>query len=306
MDDRTRREIDKACRNTLREAGIAGPPVRAEVVLEHLDLYRDFFNLQEPTFLDRTKHKIVVNGRKLIQIVKRICLHAVLFPDEGRIVIDSSLPQRKQEWPAFHEMGHRILVWHRPYFYGDTAQTLNPDFQQHLEEEANHAASTLMFCGSVFTTDARDTKPEWASVEALKTRYGKNYPTTLRRYVQFGPEYPMAMLVSTPSWMDTPDDQTSRCRHFVPSPQFTSMFSDVGPDHLLRWVDQQARRRRGGMVADFTLGLKDDRGELHEFHAESFFNTIYLQTLFVHVRRMNLDGQIVVPATFGENGIVEL
>ena len=84
--------------------------------------------------------------------------------------------QLKQDLPAFHEMGHRILVWHHPYFYGDTAQTLDPDWQQPLEEEANYTASTLMFCGELFTTEARDTKPEWASVEELKKRYRKNLP----------------------------------------------------------------------------------------------------------------------------------
>jgi hypothetical protein len=296
MDNATRREIEKACQNTLRDAGISGPPVTVDVLLKHLELYRDFYNLQDPTFLDRTKHKLLVNGRKLVQIMKKICLQAVLFPDEGRIVVDSSLPQLKQEWPSFHEMGHRILVWHQPYFYGDTAQTLDPDWQERLEEEANHAASTLMFCGQKFTTEARDTKPEWASVAELKARYRKNYPTTLRRYVQFGPDCPMAMLVSTPSWMDTPEDQTTRCRHFVPSQQFITKFGNVGAEHLRQHVDRQAQRRRGGIVADFTLGLRDDRGDLHEFRAESFFNTIYLQTIFVHLKSVDTNGRIIVPA----------
>ncbi len=176
MDKMTRKEIDTACHNTLREAGIFQPPVKVESVLEYLELYRDFYNLQNPDFLDKAKHKIQVNGRKLIQIVKKICLHAVLFPDEGRIIVDSNLPQLKQEWPSFHEMGHRILEWHRPYFYGDTAQTLDPDWQQQLEEEANYAASTLMFCGRLFTQEARDTKPEWASVEELKKTIWKELP----------------------------------------------------------------------------------------------------------------------------------
>lgn len=296
MDDATRREIDKACRNTLRDAGISGPPVRAEVLLEYLELHRHFYNLQDPTFLDKAKHRLRVNGYKLVQIVKKICLQAALFVDEGRIIIDSSLPPLKQEWPSFHEMGHRILVWHQPYFYGDTAQTLDPDWQEQLEEEANYAGSTLMFCGQVFTKEARDTTPGWASVEDLKKRYRKNYPTTLRRYVQFGPDCPMAMLVSTPSWMDKPDDQKTRCRHFVPSPQFTTAFGNVSEDLLRQHVDRQAQRRRGGIVADFTLGLRDERGDLHEFHAETFFNSHYLQTIFVHLRSVNTNGRIIVPA----------
>ncbi len=82
-------------------------------------------------------------------------------------------------------------------------------------DAANYAASTLMFCGPVFTTEAKDTKPEWASIEGLKKRYRKSYSTTLRRYVQFGPDCPIAMLVITPLWMERPPDQEGRCRHFV-------------------------------------------------------------------------------------------
>lgn len=73
MNDATRREIDKACRDTLRDAGLAAPPIRAESVLQFLELYRQFYDLQDPSFLDRAKHKLVVNGRKLVQIVKKIC-----------------------------------------------------------------------------------------------------------------------------------------------------------------------------------------------------------------------------------------
>jgi len=77
--------------------------------------------------------------------------------------------------------------------------------------------------------------------------------------------------------MDKPYDRMTRCRHFVPSPQYIAMFGDVGPERLRQNVYRQAKRRRGGIVADFTVGLRDNRGDLHEFHAESFFNTIYLR-----------------------------
>jgi len=186
------------------------------------------------------------------------------------------------------------LVWHRPYFYGDTAQELNPDWREPLEAEANYGASALMFCGPVFTEEARDTKPVWASVEELKKRYGKSYSTTLRRYVQFGPEVPMAMLVSTPSWKDLPSDQNTRCRHFVPSPSFEEMFSIITLERLRRQVDVHSTRRRGGLVADFTLCLEDDNGTRHEFRAQSFFNTHYLQTLFVHLANVS-SKKIVLP-----------
>ena len=287
MDDATRREIDKVAWQTLRDAGIVEPPVRTETILEHLELYRQFYDLQDPGFIDRAKYKIQIHGRRLIEIVKKIKLTAVLFDDENRIVVDAALPDLKREWPSLHEASHRIFEWHRPYFYGDTAQTLDPDWHEALEEEANYGASVLMFCGPVFAKDAKDTIAGWAAIKALKARYGKSYSTTLRRYVERGPELPMAMLASTPSWKEKPDDQITRCRHFVPSKQFRERFGNLTPDDLLACVDHHAAKRRGGQVADFTCAFEDTNGTRHDFRAESFFNTHYIQTLFTYQRPLN-------------------
>jgi len=295
MDDATRREIEKVAWQTLRDAGIMRPPVSLKVLLEHLHLFREFYDLQNPSFFDKAKYKIVVGTRKLARdIVKKIKLQALLFHDENRIVVDDALPEIKREWPSFHEASHKVLVWHRSYFYGDTAQTLNPDWHEQLEAEANFAASALMFCGPLFTQEARDTKPEWAAFEELKKRYGKSYSTTLRRYVQFGPDVSMAMLVSTPYWKDQPSDQNTRCRHFVPSPSFEEMFSKITREQLRKQVDVNSTPRRGGLVADFAFCLEDDNGTRHEFRAQSFFNGYYLQTLFVHLAEVS-SRTIVLP-----------
>jgi len=301
MDDATRREINKVAWATLKEAGLTRPPVCLKRLLEHLELHREFYDLQNPTFLNKTKHKIRVGRRKLVEIFRKIRLQAVLFHDENRIVVDKALPEIKREWPSFHEASHKILVWHRQYFYGDTAQTLDPDWHEQLEAEANFGASALMFCGPVFTKEARDTKPEWAAVEDLKRRYGKSFSTTLRRYVGFGPEVPMAMLTSTPPWANKPSDQQNRCRHFVPSRSFECMFSQITQEQLRGQIDAHATHRRGGLVADFTLPLQDDNGRKHEFRAQSFFNRYYLQTLFVHVAEIK-SRRIVLPGNGGLPG----
>jgi hypothetical protein len=77
---------------------------------------------------------------------------------------------------------------------GDTAETLDPDFQVTLEDEANHGASTLMFGGDVFMRDALDTAPEWDSIKELTKVYKTSYVTTLRRYVQHSHDIPMSIV----------------------------------------------------------------------------------------------------------------
>jgi hypothetical protein len=210
---------------------------------------------------------------------------AVLFYDENRIVVDEELPEIRQEWPSFHEVSHKIFGWHKPYFYGDTAQTLDPDWHEMLENEANYGASSLMFCWPVFTKEARDMAKEWSSVKFLHERYNKTMTTTLRRFVEHGPECPMAMLVSTPYWCIKPEDQTKQWRHFVRSKMFSEQFNTVTAEDVLKAVDGNSSIRKGGPVADFTFSLNDDNGVLHEFHAESFYNRYYLLTLCVQLKK---------------------
>jgi hypothetical protein len=262
------------------------------MLLDHLALHRDYYDLTNPGFLDRAKHRLRVNGRKLVEVIRKVCLQAVLLPDEGRIVVDESLPQIKREWPVVHEIGHRVMVWHHPFFYGETAQTLQPDWQEELEAEANYAAGELLFCGRVFREEARDTHPEWSNIESLRKRYGnKSYVATLRRYVEHGPDLAMAMLVSTPPWMEPPADQISRCRHFVPSPRFAATFPGDRAASLMGKVNSQAIHKRGGKVADFTCGLVSGEGKVHEMRVEAFFNTHYLVTLFVDLGVVRLGGE---------------
>ena len=265
----TRFEIDKVVWSTLREAGIVRPPVNCRVLLDHLELHRDFYDLQNPDFLDRTKHKIRIHGRKLVNIIRQIKLVAVLFYDEERIVVDADLPAIKREWPTLHEVSHKIFTWHRPFFDGDTAHTLEPDFQEELEPEANYGASALMFCGPIFKRDAQSTKPCWTTIRQLKKRYDKSLITTLRRCVEHGPDHAMAMLVSTPRWRPKPSDQPNRWRYFVTSPRFAAEFAGISAAQTLAVVDANSARRRGGPVADFVLDFCDDAGQSHEFRCES-------------------------------------
>ena len=294
MDEWTRRRIDKIAGQTLREAGIFSPPVEVEDLLVHLKVHREFYDLEDPALLQRFWHKIKVQKQKLIQVVKKIKLHAVWLPDEDRILVDESQPKPKQEWAAFHDGTHRILPWHRSFFLGDTAETLNPAYQEDLEEEANYGASALMFCGVTFSSDALDTRLDWSGLQLLRRRYGKSWVTTLRRFVEHGRDHALAMMVSTPWWQDKPNDQNTRCRHFVGSRLFVRQFPGIHSEALLALVDENTIKRRGGPVGDFEFVLKDTDGESHEFRAESFFNHHYILTLIVHQRRRS-SSRIVLP-----------
>ena len=290
----TKRAIDKSVANVLRDAGIYEPPVRIERVLEHLELYREFYDLEDPSLLAKVKHKMQVEGRNVARILRKIKFLAMILPEEKRILIDSSLPELKREFPTFHEVAHHILEWHRRFYFGDTARSLDPDCQAKLEAEAHFGASALMFCGVSFTRDALDSKPCWKSVAQMKEDYGKNYVPTLRRYVEHSHDIPMAMMVSTPWWKENPSEQLFRWRHFVRSPRFEDDFGNVSANEVLKAIDSNTHRARGGPVGSFSVSFNDVNGVSHEFFGESFFNRYYIQTLIVHLRK-RATTRIVLP-----------
>jgi len=265
------------------------PPFLLKSLLGHLELDREFYDLEDPHFLRQLWHKVKIRGKILSKITKTIKLAALWLPDKGRerIIVDKSLPEPKIKWASFHDTTHSILEWHRPYFLGDTAQTLDPDFQGELEEDANYGASGLMFGGEIFTRDALDTNPEWNSVVALKKVYKTSYVTTLRRYVQFSHNIPMALIVSTPSWKTIPEGQDHRCRHFIKSKTFEIQFSSITRNLLLEIIDDNTTMRRGGPVGNFSLDLLNINGDIHEFYAESFFNQHDILTLIYYSKQMN-------------------
>ena len=79
MDDATRRDIDEEVWRLLRDAGETEPPVSTEVLLECLNLHRDFYDLQDPSFIDHAKHKLRVEWGKIMEIFQRIDLKAILI-----------------------------------------------------------------------------------------------------------------------------------------------------------------------------------------------------------------------------------
>lgn len=286
-DPSTRRAIDQVTAKLLRDAGVAAPPVGIEQVLATLAVHQDFYDLENPGFLQRAMHRMRVGGDYLRRFLRdRVKLAAVWLPDDRQILIDRGLPVPKQSWAAFHEATHSLLPWHREYFLGDTAQTLEPSFQEKLEAEANYGASALRFMGSSFSEEARDCLPVWKQVQSLKQRYHTSLQSTARRFVEFGPDLAMLFVVSTPWWREVPADQPHRCRHVLPSPRFSRTFTLPPEDGLADKITGSSRSVRGGPAGECEMCLPDLNGDMHLFYGRHFYNQHDLFTLIVHNGRI--------------------
>ncbi|MBD3291243.1 hypothetical protein GF337_20750 [candidate division KSB1 bacterium] len=125
MDEQTKIEIERENKIILKELGIRKPPIHVDNVLEHLKLDRHFYNLEDPTLLERFWHKVKIQKCNLFKLLqKKVKLVAMWFPSECKIYVDSCLPKPKQKWATHHEIEHGIIPWHRTFYLGDTVQTL--------------------------------------------------------------------------------------------------------------------------------------------------------------------------------------
>lgn len=285
VDARTARDINDYVGRVLDGAGQLAPPVQIESVLAHLQIDRTFYDLTDPGLLRRFEHRLRVGQHQLIALIRRkVKLAAVWLPDEDRMLVDGALPDPKKRWASFHDATHRILPWHREMYLGDTAQTLDPGYQQVLEEEANYGGSALMFAGPHFTREALDTAAAWKTVPRLAKRYGASLTTTLRRYVEHGPDRALVAIVSSPPWELLPEGQPTYHRHVVCSARFAREFGRTPAAVLGALVERHVSYRHGGMVGDDTCSLVDDREQAHEFRLETFYNKYDCLTLLSHQR----------------------
>lgn len=281
IDTPTRREIEKRTRMLLLDASFKAPPVSVDVLIESLRVFKGFYDLTDPGLCRKFAHAIHVGTRRIGQIAKKIDLRALLLQQENRIMIDLSLHELKKTWAAYHEVVHKILPWHKAFYIGDTAQTLEPYYQERLDLEANSGASDLMFCGKAFSKMALDTTPCWNSIELLCKECETSRPTTLLRYAEYSHDRPMAALISIPRWFETPEAQPNGWRHIVGSIQFRSRFSSITPEIILDAVNDNTYRRSWGLVGEYEIILPDNNNEFHLFNAQSFFNHYDILTLIV-------------------------
>ena len=300
VDTRTIRQIDQIVERVLRDAGCE-PPVRLDHVLGHLRVDLQYYNLEDPGLVRRFVHRARVKGQyladQIARIARKVKLHALWCPDDDQIFVDQSLPQVKQKWATYHDATHRVLPWHRDFFLWDTAQTLDPTFQEMLEAEANYGGSALMFCGRRFTDEALDTIPGWASIRLMASRHKASLTTTLRRYVQHSHDRAMAAVVSTPRWRPLAEGQLSRVRHLDLSPTLAREFGSITREVFGALVDSNTIVASGGPIGNFGCSLVDLRGEERVFSGESFFNRHDALTLFVEQRR---SATVIVGARVGQ------
>lgn len=286
MDERTERDINARIEKILKEMGAKEPPLHLEDVMGFLDVYRSYYSLKDPSLIQEIFHKIRIGAKKAKDLAEKIDLRGLWIPDQKRILIDKDVPEKKHRWVTAHELGHRIIPWHAEFIQGDTAETLDPEYHEKIEAEANYAASALIFMASRFSDEASDYAPSMQTVKVLGGIYGNTQASTLRRFVLHAHDKPMVAVIMKPHWNaeSESEDVLDLCRYFVPSKNFSSKFRKTSPTEVVQHVRDNTFKKSGGPVGGGTLILSDDNGQPHEFVSDAFYNRYDILCLISYVR----------------------
>ena len=279
---KTAQDIDRRIERVLRGLGNPEPPLRLEDVRELLKLDRAYYTANDPGLLRETVSRIRVatiqvfqRPTLLLDAIKKMSLQALYLPDRRRILLNSSLPEKKHRWSEAHEVAHSLIPWHEEVMHGDNRHTLLSNCQEEVEAEANFGAGRLLFLRDRFDKQALDLPISLNSVKSLKRDFGNTLSSTLWRFVEtVGASRPMVGMISCHphrSRRAADFNPLSPSRHCIQSPAFATKFSKLTECELFTAIASYCSAQRGGPIGDATLVLTDDNGDEHDFHFETFF-----------------------------------
>lgn len=109
--------------------------------------------------------------------------------------VDLSQPVGRRRFILAHEAGHKLIPWHADTFHLDNEDRLFRDTEEELEEEANLAATLLIFQGGAFVERALDYETGLQVPVALASTYGASLTATIRFYAEHHPE-PVGLIIA--------------------------------------------------------------------------------------------------------------
>jgi hypothetical protein len=143
-----------------------------------------------------------------------------------------------------------------------------------LRRKQIFAAAKLLFLRHRFRLDARSLEPRFKNLEILAERYGKTKTSTFCRCIEYwGEEVSMVGLITghpQPSMRKADFDPDEPCKHFVQSPPFAAIFSQISESDVFDQIVRYCGSQRGGSLGVSEILLTDDNGDGHRFEFESF------------------------------------
>lgn len=183
-------EIAEAVRRLLRDCGISGPPTPLEDLLNYRRLSR---TIRPKDLVSTVARRAGDAAKKFWQRLKQK-VAGILDLQSRHVLVNPQLHPRRQEFVAFHELGHDVLAWHREIFVVTSEADLLPSAREVFNAEANDFAAKAIFQLDHLAQHQRGIRLAMTELAGLAAQYGASLTATARHYVGVQ-DIPVALVV---------------------------------------------------------------------------------------------------------------
>ncbi|WP_108425043.1 ImmA/IrrE family metallo-endopeptidase [Flagellimonas amoyensis] len=200
MIESTRKDIEEVSFELLKQSKAFDIfPTPVDRIVEHSELIInnnvDLSHIDK-TFFESLKEK-TGEGIKILQ-EGLLNIRGLFDRSESTIYISQTRHLGRKNFVKLHETGHGVLPWQSAVIGAfDNATTLNPDFEDQFEEEANYFASITLFQHNRFDREMRKFDFGLPGIVALAKKFGASVHASFRNYI-FKTSKRCALLVLDP------------------------------------------------------------------------------------------------------------
>lgn len=189
IDDFTRKEIEKISYNILKESKSLNVfPTPVDQILSYSNFALDNsiqLNSVDGFFFGAIKEKLLNPSKKALS--KALSKVMGIFDREERMIyVDIGLDSNigKRNFVKLHEIGHGVLSWQDEIMLAlDNDETLNEEYEEQFEAEANYFASITLFQHDLFLDECQKLNLGLGAVMALRKKFGSSVHSAFRNYV---------------------------------------------------------------------------------------------------------------------------
>ena len=281
IDEFSKKEINKISSELLKQSkafDIFPTPVDKIVKQSNL-IVNENIDLSQinHSFYDRIKEKTrntLLNGFKMVR--------GILDRDDKVIYLDLSQLPKRQNFVKLHEVGHEVLRWQNQVILSlDDDQTLNAEYDEQFEEEANYFASRTIFQQDRFNREMEKLELSIKAPMQLAKLFGSSIHASLRNYVsQSKNRCALLVLESIPG--SKMNEAFCSKRNLFYSKSFLSEIGELSiPDKFgFKWAFAKDYKFRGKYHENGKLNFTTENDESIDV-SYHFFNNGYNGFVFI-------------------------
>ena len=149
---------------------------------------------------------------------------AMLDRRERHVHLDPDSLEVQRRFSSCHEVGHDLCPWHSAPYFADGAEQLAPNVRATFEQEANYAATGLLFQQRIFGEVASGLPVGAGAILHLATQFGASIHATFWHYVETSEQMLVGFILTpTPVGTDTAAYRF-RVKNALASPAFARAF----------------------------------------------------------------------------------